>query len=155
MAMSLILGQTGFNFMLVTPIMKQLKIMCVQGLQRAISETDSMHLKCSTAEKKHFFLLWTKNFLFSIQLCYKPSQFFKNLNTQLWFSWKQRMCHYNCAQWAQNIKLLFSSMAFITPSSNAVYMIIYYLLFRRGRVPYKMNDFNCLINKTWINVLAK
>lgn len=51
--------------------------------------------------------------------------------------------------------LLFSSMTFITPPSDAVYMIIHYLLFRRERVLYKMDDFNCLINKTWLNALVK
>lgn len=86
--------------------------------------------------------------LYAIPIFKKPSQVIK-------IQWKQRQCQYNCAQWAPNIKLLFSSMAFITLSASVVYMIIYYLLFRRERVPYKMNDFNRLINKTWINVLVK
>lgn len=53
------------------------------------------------------------------------------------------------------ILLLSSSMAFIILPYNMVHMIIYYLLFRRVRIPYKINDFNCLINKTWINALVK
>lgn len=129
---------------------------CVcKDLTQDISETESVHVACSAAKKKHLFSLWTKNFLYAPLLCYMPPQFFKKPSQVIMIQWKQRQCQYNCAQWAPNIKLWFLSMAFITLSASVVYMIIYYLLFRRERVPYKMNDFNRLINKTWINVSVK
>lgn len=90
-----------------------------------------------------------------IPLCYTSFCFWKRCTKNYDSLGKKGSTNYNCAQWAPNIKLSFSTTAFIIPSYNVVYMIIYYLLFRRERIPYKINDFNCLINKTCINVLVK
>lgn len=106
--------------------------------------------KGRTSKKPHSFPLRIHSSVLHIIL------FLKTLHKELWFPWgKKGSTNYNCAQWAPNIKLSFSTMAFIIPSYNVVYMIIYYLLFRRERIPYKINDFNCLINKTCINVMVK
>lgn len=140
----------------VTRKMKLLSPMYVQGSYTGYfwDRVCACNMLCH--HKETHFSLWTKNLLYGPLLCYMPSQFKKQKPSQvIMIQWKQRQCQHNCAQWAPNIKLWFSNMAFITLSASVVHMIIYYLLFRRERVPYKMNDFNRLINKTWINVSVK
>lgn len=122
----MILGQQGSCFILVTLKWCYLKACVHKDLTKDISKTDSVYLKCSAAKKKHLSPLWTVNFLSSTPLCHL------NLGKKAAHAimiHKDSATH-NCAQWGQNMKLLFSSMVFITLSSSAVYMIIYYLLFR-------------------------
>lgn len=139
----------------VTRKMKLLSTMCVQGSHTGYFQgrVCACNMLCSREETPFLslnkeFSICSTTLLYAIPIFKKPSQV-------IMIQWKQRECQYNCAQWAPNIKLLFSSMAFITLSASVVYMIIYYLLFRREWVPYEMNDFNRLINKTWINVSVK
>lgn len=116
-----------------------------------LSRQNFAYLKCSVARgKKKGNYSWEKH-IFPHSSCYMLFHFWKICMWNDDSTEKKDSTTIIVPNEPKILNFYFSSMVFIIPPYNAIYMIIYYLLFRRVRILYKTNDFNCLINKTWIN----
>lgn len=117
-----------------------------------LSRQNFAYLKCSVAGGKRKGKLFLEQTHISTFFLLHAVPFLKNLHVEWWFHWKKDITTIIVPNEHKILNFYFSSMVFNIPPYNAIYMIIYHLLFRRVRILYKTNDFNCLINKTWINV---